>query len=85
MAEEIEVGKVFTYFRKAGVAAVKLTAEVKKGDPLHFKGHTTDLSCVAESMQVDNEDVENAPAGADLGIKVPERVRDGDVVYKVME
>ena len=85
MPEETEVGKVFTYFRKVGVAAVKVTGEIKKGETLRFKGHTTDFTCVAESMQVDNEEVESAGAGADLGIRVPERARDGDVVYRVVE
>jgi len=85
MAEETEVGKVSTYFRKVGVTAVKVTAEIRKGDTLHFKGHTTDFACVAESMQVENEEVESARAGADLGIEVAERVREGDVVYKVTE
>jgi hypothetical protein len=36
-------------------------------------------------MQVENQSVQEAGPGADIGIRVKERVREGDVVYKVVE
>jgi len=67
------------------VAAIELTGALKTGDTIHIKGHTTDLEMAVESMQIDNAPVEEAKAGDSIGIKVPERVRDGDIIYKVTE
>ena len=83
---EIEVGKVDKYFAKIGVAAVTLTeGAVSVGDTVKFKGHTTDFDQVLDSMQIENEAVENAPKGSMIGIKVKDRVRPGDTVFKVEE
>jgi len=85
MAEEIEVGKIMDFFAKPVVAGIDISGEIKKGDKLHIKGHTTDLEMVIESMQIDNVVVEQAKPGDAVGIKVPDRVRQGDTVYKVTE
>lgn len=84
MPEEV-IGKVSDFFAKPVVAGIGLTGLLKLGDKLHIKGHTTDLEFVVESMQIDNVNVEEAKAGDAIGIKVSERVRRGDVVYKVTE
>jgi len=82
---EVEVGTVNTFFARPVVAGIDLTAPIKVGDKLHIEGHTTDLELVVESMQIDNADVQEAKAGDSIGIKVPDRVRRGDKVYKVTE
>lgn len=83
---ESKIGEVVKFFAKPSVAAVVITDGVlKAGDMLHFKGHTTDFSLKVESMQVDNQPVEEARTGDDVGIKVPDRVRPGDLAYKVVE
>jgi putative protease len=83
---EIEVGKVEDYFAHIDVVAIEVTAAgFKVGDTLHFKGHTTDFTQKITSMQVDHKSVEEAPVGSDVGIKVKERVRTHDHVYKVVE
>jgi len=38
---------------------------------------------VVNSMQINNVNVSTAKAGDAIGIKVPDRVRPGDKVYKV--
>lgn len=81
--DEIEVGKVNDFFAHPVVAGIGLTGEVRKGDTIHIKGHTTDLSLRIESLQIDRKEVEEAHAGQSIGVKVPERVRHGDHVYKV--
>ena len=83
MAVEIEIGKVSRFFAKPVVAGITVSREIKKGDKLHIKGHTTDLEIVVESMQLENATVEEAKPGDEIGIKVPDRVRPGDTVYKV--
>ncbi|MFH0859631.1 MAG: translation elongation factor-like protein [Candidatus Altiarchaeota archaeon] len=85
MAEE-EIGEVFSYFSKVGVAAVKLTGgELNVGDTVRIKGAKTDFTMHVESMQVDRDPVETASAGQSIGIKVPEKVRGSDIVYKVVD
>jgi len=83
--QEQEIGKVSDFFARPVVAAIELTAPLKVGDKIHFKGHTTDLDVVVESMQIENENVEEANAGDSVGVKVPDRVRKTDIVYKVTE
>lgn len=84
--KEIEIGVVQDYFAKIGVAAIGITAGgVKVGDRIHIKGHTTDLEMVVESLQVEHAQVSEAGPGASVGAKVPDRVRAGDAVFKVVE
>ena len=84
--EEQEIGEVVKYFAKIEVAAIDLTkAPLSVGDKIHIKGHTTDLERVIESMQIENQSVERAEKGASIGVKVKERVRPNDKVYKVVE
>jgi translation initiation factor IF-2 len=82
MPEE-EVGKVSDFFAHPVVAGVDMTGTLKAGDAIHIKGHTTDIEMVVASMQIDNESVAEAKRGDSVGIKVPDRVRAGDTVYKV--
>ena len=82
MAEQ-KVGEVVKFFSKPSVAAVKITdGEVRIGDTLTFTGHTTDLSMPLDSMEVNNQKVLRAVAGDYIGIKVTDRVRPGDQVFK---
>ena len=82
MSEE-EIGRVSSFFSRPVVAGIDLAACLKVGDTIHIKGHTTDFEVKVESMQVDNAEVQEADLGASVGIKVPDRVRHGDHVYKV--
>ncbi len=85
MAEE-EVGVVVKFFAKPSVAALEVkSGSIKKGDTLHFKGHTTDFKETITSMEIDNQPVEEAKAGDLVGLKVSERVRPNDKVYKISE
>jgi selenocysteine-specific translation elongation factor len=84
MDEQI-IGKVSDFFARPVVAAMELTAGLKLGDKIHIKGHTTDLEAIVESMQINNVDVKEAKAGDSVGVKVSERVRGGDTVYKIVE
>ena len=83
MAEEEEIGRVMDYFAQISVAGIELTRKLRVGDTIRSKGHTTDLEEVVESMQVEHEQVEEAGPGDKIGIKVQDRVRGGDHVYKV--
>ncbi len=83
--EEKKVGWVLKYFGKIGVAAIRLSeGSLKVGDQIHIVGHTTDLTQTVDSMQIENQNVQEAGPGADIGIKVKDKVREHDTVYKVM-
>lgn len=82
---EQEIGKVADFFAQPVVAAIQLTEPLKLGDVIHIKGHTTNLEVNVGSMQVDNVAVEQAQAGDSVGVKITERVRKGDVVYKIVD
>ena len=84
MPEE-EIGKVSDFFARPVVAGIELTGTLKVGDTIHIKGHTTDLETTIDSMQINNVNVQEAKAGDAVGIKVPDRVRRGDTIYRVTE
>jgi U32 family peptidase len=82
---EKKIGEVVKFFSKPSVAAVKITeGDLVVGDSLKFSGHTTDFIDVINSMEVDNKSVQRAVAGDFIGLKVSNRVRPGDEVFKVM-
>lgn len=78
-----EIGKVTHYFGKVSVAVVELTATINIGDRIAFKGSGDDFEQEVKSMQIDHEDIETASAGQAVGLQVDEKVKVGDVVYKV--
>lgn len=80
---EEEIGRVGDFFARPVVAGIDLTGAVKVGDKVHIKGHTTDLEFTIESMQINNVNVTTAKRGDSIGVKVPDRCRSGDTVYKV--
>jgi putative protease len=82
---EEKIGVVGDYFAKISVIAVKLEGVLKVGDKIHIKGHTTDFIQTVESMQIEHQQVDVAKKGDSVGIKVEQRCRKGDVVYKIVE
>jgi putative protease len=85
MIEE-KVGEVMKFFANPGVAAIKVTGGVLAvGDKIKFKGHTTDFEDTISSMQIENKSVDKAGAGDLIGIKVKDKVREGDAVFKLVD
>ncbi len=82
---EVEIGKVSDFFARPVVAGIELTAPLKLGDRIHIAGHTTDMELTIESMQINNVDAKEAKAGDAVGVKLSDRVRRGDIVYKVTD
>ena len=83
--KEEKIGIVSNYFSKISVAAVEIAdGTVSVGDILHFLGHTTDFDSTVHSMQIEHKFVTEAKKGDSVGVKVPEKVREGDKVYKIV-
>ncbi len=78
-----KVGEVMHYWGKIGVAGIKLTAVLSQGDTVRIKGATTDFEQAVGSMQIEQRNIETAKKGQEIGLKVEEKVRRGDTVYKV--
>jgi len=77
------VGKVAHYFTKIGVGVIELSDELKVGDRISIEGATTNLQQTVRSMQIEHKDVQAAGAGDAIGLRVDQRVREGDLVYKL--
>ena len=82
---ELEVGKVSDFFAKPVVAGIELSSTLKVGDKIHIRGNTTDMELSIESMQLEHVNITEGKPGDLIGIKVTDRVRRGDKVYKVTE
>ncbi|MFH1623181.1 MAG: hypothetical protein ABIA12_01530 [Candidatus Aenigmatarchaeota archaeon] len=78
------VGKVSHYFTNISVAVVDLDAPLNVGDLIKIEGATTDLLQTVESMQIEHKKVAAAKKGDSVGMKVKDRVRGGDNVYRVV-
>ena len=77
------VGKITHYYGKIGVAVVQVTDEIKVGDEISIEGPATNVRQKIDSMQVEHENIETAKAGDDIGMKVADKVRENDNVYKI--
>jgi selenocysteine-specific translation elongation factor len=85
MAEEKSVGKIIHYYTNIGVGIIELFDTLNAGDKIHVKGSSTDFEQTVDSMQVEHQNVETAKAGESIGVKLNEKVREGDEVFKVAE
>ena len=82
MAEK-KVGEVTHYWGKIRVAGIKLTGTLSVGDAIRIKGTTTIFEQTVGSMEIEHENIETAKKGQEIGLKVKEKVRRGDTVYKL--
>jgi putative protease len=82
--KEEKIGFVSNYFSKISVAAIEITGgTLSVGDSIHFLGHTTEFESTVHSMQIEHKSVTEAKKGDSVGVKVSEKVREGDKVYKI--
>lgn len=80
--EAAEIGKITHYYSKLGVGIVELSDALKTGDKIKIQGHSTDIEQTVDSIEVDHKEVPEANKGDVIGIKVTDKVREGDKVYK---
>ena len=77
------VGEVTHYYNKIGVAVLALSAAITVGDVIHIVGHTTDFCQMVKSLQVDHHAIREGAAGDEVALKVLDRVRAGDRIFRV--
>ena len=80
------IGKITHYFNKISVGIIEITdGELKVGDTIHIKGHTSDFTQQVTSMQLEHASIEKAKKGDAIGIKVDSPVHEHDQVFLVTE
>lgn len=76
-----QIGKITHFYSKLGVGIIKLTKGLKVGDTIQVKGNTSDFKQKIEEIQLDHKSIEKGEKGQEIGVKLNEKVRDGDVVF----
>ncbi len=82
---EKKVGTVTHYYTNLEVAIVEVSGSLSLGDLIRIRGATTDFTQDVTSMQIEREDIEEVEEGEVIGLKVEQRVREGDEVYLLEE
>jgi len=82
---DIRVGKVTHYYDRIGVAVLDLIGELNVGDTIHINGRSTDFTQRVASLEIEHQKIESAGPKAEVALKLLEPVREGDVIYKVIE
>lgn len=83
--EKIRIGKISHFYGKISVAVVELEDTLNVGDTISIEGAETNFTQAVDSMQIEHEDIETAKKGQSIGLKVNDKVRESDVVYKIIE
>jgi putative protease len=78
----VEIGHIAHFFSKISVAVIELKASLSVGDTILVKGPNTDFEQVVDSMQIEHNNIQRAEPGQSIGMKVAQRVRETDKVYK---
>ncbi len=76
-----QIGKITHYYSKLGVGIIKLNKELKVGDTIQIKGHTSDFKQKVNEIQFDHKNIEKGKQGQEVGVKLNEKIRDGDLVF----
>lgn len=80
-----EIGQVNHYYSKIAVAIIEMSGDLETGEKIAVVGPKTDIVQVVKSMQVDHRNIEQARAGDLVGLKVKEKVREGDRVFRIRD
>ena len=79
-----EIGVIAAFYALPSVAIIEIKrSSLKVGDTIWVRGHTTDFKETIASMQVDHKPVSEAKEGSQVGVKVAQKVRPHDRVYKI--
>lgn len=79
-----KIGVVTNYFTRIGVAVIRLSdGDVGVGDVVRISGRRTELTQPVTSLQIEHRAVSRAERGGEVALKVLERVRPHDQVFRV--
>ena len=75
------IGTVTHWYDKIGVAVVKLTDKLSKGDKIMVKRGDEEFEDTVSSLQIDHQDVSSAKKGDDAAMKLSQRTKEGAEVF----
>jgi putative protease len=76
-----KVGTITHYYGGLSVGIVTLTDALKIGDKVRVEGATTNFEQDISEMQFEHKSIDEATKGQEVGIKVKDKVREGDEVF----
>jgi putative protease len=82
---EKRIGRVTHFYNRIRVAVLDLSDELSVGDKIRIRGHTTDFTQGVESLEIEHQKVQQVGPGSEVALRVIDRVRKGDDIYKVVE
>lgn len=80
---EKQIGKVIHWYDKIGVAVLKLTDTLKKGETIKIKREKDEFEEEISSMQLEHKDVDEAKKGSEVAVKLSQKAHDGAAIYRV--
>ena len=82
---EKAIGKVTHFYGRISVAVLELGETLCQGDIIRIVGRGTDFQQEVVSLQIDHQPVPSVGPDQEVALKVEERVRKGDTVFKVTQ
>ena len=79
----VRIGEVIHFYDKISVAVIALAEPLSVGDTIHILGRSTDFQQPVTSLQVEHEAITEAGPGQEVALKVTQRVRPRDAVFKL--
>ena len=76
-----KIGTITHFFDRIGVGIIKLDGTLKAGDKIKIHGTTTDFEQEVSEIQLEHQSIPEGNKGQEVGIKVKDKVREGDSVY----
>ncbi|MEK6950910.1 MAG: hypothetical protein AABX13_04270 [Nanoarchaeota archaeon] len=76
------LGQVTHFYDQIGVAAILLQKGLKVGDKIRIGKNERFVEQDVASMQLEHAAIKAAKKGQEVGLKVLDRVRQGDLVFK---
>jgi len=86
LEKEKPVGEIIHYYGKIKVGVIEIAKgqQISVGETLYYMGNTTDFTDVLKSMQEYGKQIKTAKGKKQVGVKVKEKVRKGDKVFKIV-
>jgi len=79
----IEVGVVLHYYPRAAAGVVALSRPIHRGDTIHVRGQTTDFVQAVQELALEGAPVSAGAPPQQVGVRLAQRARAGDRVYRV--
>ena len=79
------IGKIAHFYGKISVAVIELTDKLSVGDEISIEGPGTNFTQTVDSMQIEHKNIKQAKKGDSIGLKVIDKVRENDSVFKILK